>query len=291
MSRHVIAANGSDSIDVSGRFVYIKSATGEVRLRCTFQDGSIQEEDMEAQDQLEFDKPLRSITLYDLSGASNTVVMKVSEMLFHPRRDGGSITVTGTAAVSSVDLGVKADAVATTDTGTFSLIALAKRLLSKIPGVGQAAMAASLPVVIASNQTAVAVSGPVTDTELRASDVGVTAHAGATGGADRQRIITTASTNGGFAKASPGKIYAINGTNTSAVTLFLKLYNMTTAPTVGTDVPVETYALPVGAFSFEFADVGVNFSTGIAYAITGGIADADTTNTAANDVVMQLHFK
>ena len=39
--------------------------------------------------------------------------------------------------------------------------------------LGQAAMAASLPVVLASNQTAVPVSGPLTDTQLRATAVPV----------------------------------------------------------------------------------------------------------------------
>jgi len=54
-------------------------------------------------------------------------------------------------------LGAKADASAGADTGTFSLIAFVKWIASKIKAVGQAAMAASHPVVIASDQTAVAV--------------------------------------------------------------------------------------------------------------------------------------
>jgi hypothetical protein len=54
-------------------------------------------------------------------GADGTVIGNVSDAL----------KVTGD--ITSVDLGLKADAVATTDTGTFSLIALFKRLLQKIP--------------------------------------------------------------------------------------------------------------------------------------------------------------
>ncbi len=60
-----------------------------------------------------------------------------------------------------VALGAKADAAATTDAGTFSLISLFKRLLERVTTLiktaGQAAMAASHPVVIASDQSAVAV--------------------------------------------------------------------------------------------------------------------------------------
>ncbi len=50
-------------------------------------------------------------------------------------------------------IGAKDDAAATTDTGTFSLIALIKRQLQYQPEFGQATMANSMPVVIASDQT------------------------------------------------------------------------------------------------------------------------------------------
>jgi hypothetical protein len=54
-------------------------------------------------------------------------------------------------------VGDQADAAATTDGGTFSLFALVKRILTKLPSFGQAAMTGSLPVAISSNQTAVPV--------------------------------------------------------------------------------------------------------------------------------------
>ena len=53
---------------------------------------------------------------------------------------------------ANVTLGAKADTAATTDSGTFSLIALFKRLLGKIPSLGAGATAASVPVNIASDQ-------------------------------------------------------------------------------------------------------------------------------------------
>ena len=61
-------------------------------------------------------------------------------------------TNAGAPAITSVDLGAKADTAATTDSGTFSLIALFKRLLGKIPSLGAGATAASVPVNIASDQ-------------------------------------------------------------------------------------------------------------------------------------------
>ncbi len=56
------------------------------------------------------------------------------------------------------NLGAKADTAASSDTGTFSLIAFVKRLLSVTLAKGQQAMAASLPVVIASDQSTLTVS-------------------------------------------------------------------------------------------------------------------------------------
>lgn len=70
---------------------------------------------------------------------------------------GGEVQVGDAGLHGSIGAGV--DAAAGTDTGNFSLIALFKRLLGKIPSLGQATMAASQPVVIASNQTAVPVTG------------------------------------------------------------------------------------------------------------------------------------
>jgi len=66
------------------------------------------------------------------------------------------------------NLGAKADTAATTDTGAFSVIAFIKRglqnwtsLLAKIPALGQALMASSIPVAIASNQSAIPVTPAV----------------------------------------------------------------------------------------------------------------------------------
>jgi hypothetical protein len=92
-----------------------------------------------------------------------------------------------------------------------------------------------------------------------------------------------ASTNATSAKATAGDLWVISGVNASASVKYLKFYNKATAPTVGTDTPVLTLALPVGAFSFNLA--GQYFATGIAFALTGAASDADTTALTAADVV------
>lgn len=98
-------------------------------------------------------------------------------------------------------------------------------------------------------------------------------------------LSAAATTNATSVKASTGAIVSIQGYNAKASAVYLKLYNKASAPTVGTDTPVKTLYIPASAaFVFDFP-VGSYFSTGIAYAITGAAADADTTALAAGDVL------
>lgn len=86
--------------------------------------------------------------------------------------DGLESTSTAIATAT----GAPADASATSDTGTFSIVALLKRALGKltsilaaIPTLGQGTMAQSMPVTVASNQSAVPVSGSVAVSNLPAT--------------------------------------------------------------------------------------------------------------------------
>lgn len=81
-----------------------------------------------------------------------------------------ALQTAGNTSLASIDadLGATADAAATTDTGTFSLIALVKRglqnwttLLARVPTLGQKAASVSAPVVIASDQSVVRVLSSV----------------------------------------------------------------------------------------------------------------------------------
>lgn len=109
---------------------------------------------------------------------------------------------------------------------------------------------------------------------------------------DRQKKASTtarllssaATTNATSVKASAGDLFKIVGNNTTATKRYLKLYNKASAPTVGTDTPVLTLPLP-GSAAFDISiTAGYYFSTGIAFAITGAAADADTTAVVAGDI-------
>lgn len=97
---------------------------------------------------------------------------------------------------------------------------------------------------------------------------------------------SAASTNATSVKASAGNIYGLFVTNNSAAVKYLKLYNKASAPTVGTDTPVAVIGIAANGGQVAINHVWSipRFSTGIAYAITGGVSDADTTAVSANDV-------
>lgn len=101
------------------------------------------------------------------------------------------------------------------------------------------------------------------------------------------RLLTSlATTNATSVKVSGGRIGQIRGSNAVASGRYLKLYNKASAPVVGTDVPVLTYYLrPSSEFVIDVADLGIYFSTGIAYSINAGGGDADTTAVAVNDIL------
>jgi hypothetical protein len=93
--------------------------------------------------------------------------------------------------------------------------------------------------------------------------------------------------------ASPSKMTILHLVNGVATLRFFKLYNKASAPIVGTDVPFITVALsPNSASSFTLpAFVGIDFSVGLSYAITLGVADNNTTpDTVEGAVTGMISF-
>ncbi len=115
--------------------------------------------------------------------------------------------------------------------------------------------------------------------------------AATSGGWTPSKTISAASTNATSVKASAGQVGGWYFYNANAAVRFLKLYNKASAPTVGTDVPVLTLPIPPGAAANLIGDVGIAFGTGIAFALTTGVADADTGAVAANEIVVNLLWK
>ena len=143
--------------------------------------------------------------------------------------------------------------------------------------LGQTTMAASMSVTVASDQTAIP-TVPKTATS---------------GGYTISKTISAASTNATSIKASAGQVYGWYITNVNAAVMFVKLYNKASSPTVGTDTPVLTLAIPgsvAGGGTTFSCPHGIAFATGIAMAITTGVANSDTGAVAANEVVVNLFY-
>lgn len=100
-------------------------------------------------------------------------------------------------------------------------------------------------------------------------------------------VKAAASTNATSVKGSAGSLLGGVLVNNSTAVKYFKWYNKASAPTVGTDTPVATLGIPANGGNLCLSDDGyanARFTTGIAYAITGAVTDADTTAVAANDV-------
>lgn len=206
-------------------------------------------------------------------------------------REVGLTCVGGVLDTQSDSIGSKADATATSDTGAASLIALTKRLLTKLPGaLGRLTMAQSQSVTIASDQPSL----PVTPAALAAGtaaigDVGIQARANATGAAMIRHVVAAASTNATVTKATAGRLLGWSLANTTAAWVYLKLHNIATAPTAGAGV-VMTIGIPPNNKSEVDLICGAGFSTGIGYTIVTGAADTDATAVTANAVVGDLFY-
>lgn len=92
-------------------------------------------------------------------------------------------------------------------------------------------------------------------------------------------------------KGSPVNINNVTVQNLNATTTYyLKLYNKATAPVLASDIPVFVFAVkPLETLVLPISNT--RLGTGIAYAVTGGIANTDTTAVAtANDIIVNINY-
>lgn len=193
----------------------------------------------------------------------------------------------GTAQlVSSIDgglvtVGTTTDAEAA---GNGSLVALLKRLRTLL----SAGLPAALGGAGGLKSELVAALPAGTNTVGSVSLVPITS-----GGVSIYKNIDVNAT-GQVVKGSAGQVYTIAVQNSFSAERYLKLYNKATAPVVGTDVPVMTIMIPrlanSGQVNVEIPQ-GAAFSNGIGVAATTAVADNDTGNPSANNVILSLFYK
>jgi hypothetical protein len=116
----------------------------------------------------------------------------------------------------------------------------------------------------------------------------------ASSGLTPYRLLSAATTNAALAVSGAHSLFGVSLVNAGAAAAYLHLYNAATAPTCGSGTPVLTLAVPGGSAgaqqAWEFTE-GVAFSAGMAFCLTGGLADADTTATALNQAAVNLTYR
>lgn len=155
-------------------------------------------------------------------------------------------------------------------------------------------IAASVPVVLQGGTAAVTGTLTGVTTVSTVSSVTAVVNAGTPAAPTPLAINSAASTNGQLVITGTTGLQALHATNTGAGAAFVKLYNKATAPTVGTDVPVMIIPIPAAASGFPGVVQivpgfnGHRFPLGLGLAITGLVADTDTTAVAAGQVKVLL---
>lgn len=135
------------------------------------------------------------------------------------------------------------------------------------------------------------VSGNITLNNSSATVGGVLAFASALSpGALSSRIKSNASTNAALVKSAAGNLYSGIVSNNGTAPAYIKFYDTASVPAVGTTVPVVTIMVPANAFLSIDRTIARRFMTGIAYSISGGASDADTSAIAADQVHGELIY-
>jgi hypothetical protein len=104
-------------------------------------------------------------------------------------------------------------------------------------------------------------------------------------------LISSSGTNATLVKNAIGVLGTCVLSNTTASVKYVKFFNSSSSPTVGTSTPVIQFAIQANqTIDVSTAFVGMRFSSGISYAITGASALLDTTSIAAGDVLVNLTY-
>lgn len=154
---------------------------------------------------------------------------------------------------------------------------------------------AACPYVSAGSDTP-----PLTDAKaqtLTLTEICDKAGVKSTGGATPYHLLSAANTNPTLIATGPRTLYSFTAINTTGTIYYLKFYDQVAAPsTCATDVANVKLNFPIPAsasgagVNINFGPHGVAFAAGLAFCLTGGAADNDTTN-AATGVALNGSYK
>lgn len=121
---------------------------------------------------------------------------------------------------------------------------------------------------------------------------------GELGGVSKYSLVCAADTNAAVIKSSPGQLYGFHCTHIDATPVFIKFYDTTSTPTLGTT----TIYLRFGAEAATTSTAGkttnmilpwgVPFTTGIAITVSTALPDATASgNLSPAEVVLTVFYK
>lgn len=110
------------------------------------------------------------------------------------------------------------------------------------------------------------------------------------GGLATYHLVSAASTNATNVKASAGQLFGWYLYNSNAAARKVAFHNTAGTPTAGADI-FFSVMIPPGSAANVFSDIGIAFSTGIAFTTVTEVADNGTTGVGANDLIINLFYK
>jgi hypothetical protein len=175
MTSIVLQVDQEKPYPARGKYLLIESATGPVTVTARLVDGTEETKTYRSRDGMRFDSEMESLQLLNSHTAVNTVIFHTTIGEYRPSGDGLKVVLTGSDVqieTVSADIGGLADAVAGSDAGNFSLIALFKRFLGKLPSsIGQKVKTNSLSVTLASDHDQVPVKFAAQDISMQVHTV------------------------------------------------------------------------------------------------------------------------
>lgn len=105
------------------------------------------------------------------------------------------------------------------------------------------------------------------------------------------KLVSAANTTPVSIQQLGGNLKGLIAVNTNAAIRYMKFYDSTDAPAVGTTVPVLTVQIPAsGSASPVLSPDGVGFKSSMWVAFTVNAADSDNTAVGAGDVITTIAY-
>lgn len=110
------------------------------------------------------------------------------------------------------------------------------------------------------------------------------------GDGSQHHLVSAATTNATLISNIARSMGVVNFSNNGATAAYLKLYNSSTIPTAGAGTPSKVIMAPPMSTIVVSGPIGMRFTAGLGYTITGGAANTDTTAVALDQCIVGITY-